>query len=84
MSRYFNPDSPASRELFTVGNHPKSTITYLKRTGWSVTKTRRGHYKCTSPRGFNLFMGSTPSDHRAARNVAARIRRVLSLEGGAV
>ena len=80
MKPYFNPDSRGSRELFSIGNHPKSTITYLKRTGWDV-RMNRGHYKCISPRGFKLVMASTPSDYRAVRNVTARIRRVMAMEG---
>ena len=79
---YFNRGKSQSKAVFW-GNHPKSTITYLKRTGGTV-KVNRGHYKCISPRGFKLIMGSTPSDYRAVRNVTARIRRVMAMEGGTV
>lgn len=83
MKLDYNPERRGSLSLFPLGNHPKSTVQYLKRTGWTV-KANRGHYKCTSPRGFKLFMGSTPSDYRAVRNVAARIRRVMAMEGSTV
>lgn len=45
--------------------------------GWSVTLRRRsGHYRIAAPDGRVYFASSTPSDHRAVRNLRAALRRM--------
>lgn len=48
----------------------------LRREGWRVLLTKRGHYKARPPDGgpFVVF-SSTPSDGRAMKNTLADIRR---------
>lgn len=53
----------------------KSTVRYLKRTGWEVRLGGKGHYKCVSPAGFKMTMAATPSDWRAPRKIRRDIRR---------
>lgn len=54
--------------------------------GWDCTLTRGGHYRMTPPEGTidprtgeparPVFIASTPSDRRAWKNNAARLRRL--------
>jgi hypothetical protein len=46
----------------------------LERQGWTVEI--RDHVKWIPPDGVDpVFSGSTPSDHRAMRNIRAKLRR---------
>lgn len=65
MPRRTRPKAGNIREL----------IEQLKEDGWQVEHTKGGHYKLTSPRGGVVFAGSTPSDHRAIRNVERYLKR---------
>ena len=46
-----------------------------RQAGWLASPTRGGHWRLTHPSGAILVTGSTPSDHRALRNLQAAIRR---------
>ena len=46
-----------------------------QRHGWTVAKTRGGHYKLTKPGCQTQFTSHTPSDRRALANMEARMRR---------
>jgi hypothetical protein len=43
--------------------------------GWSILKTAKGHYKWLSPIGNFFFSASTPSDHRALKNIKQDLAR---------
>lgn len=43
--------------------------------GWIVTSTSKGHYKWVSPLGGFFFSASTPSDHRALKNIERDLAR---------
>jgi hypothetical protein len=43
--------------------------------GWAVAPTRNGHYRWTHQSGAIVHSGSTLSDHRAIKNIAAMLRR---------
>ena len=47
----------------------------VRRAGWTISRTARGHLKFTSPSGKVIFCGSNKSDWRAAKNAAAMLRR---------
>jgi predicted RNA binding protein YcfA (HicA-like mRNA interferase family) len=50
----------------------------LERSGFSTTLTRGGHVRISHPlMNGPVFAASTPSDHRAIRNVRALIRRKM-------
>ena len=50
----------------------------LIRQGFTVTKTRRGHYRVEHPdMDGPVFMPCTPSDHRSMKNFQAQLRRKL-------
>ena len=53
----------------------KELIVQLQKEGWTVEHSKGGHYKITSPRGGVVFVGATPSDHRALRNVERYLKR---------
>ena len=44
-------------------------------SGWRVARTRGGHWRLLYPNGGIVVLSSTPSDHRALRNVRAQMRR---------
>lgn len=51
-----------------------------ERQGWSVERTRNNHLKWKPPQGQYYVSSSTPSDHRALRNIRAHlIQRGLRL-----
>lgn len=47
----------------------------LRRQGWTAEITKGGHRRFTSPEGEVVFGPFSPSDHRAIRNMVARLRR---------
>ena len=48
----------------------------LQRAGFSVTKTRGGHWRFEHPNMLGPVFGSdTPSDNRSIKNLLAEIRR---------
>jgi predicted RNA binding protein YcfA (HicA-like mRNA interferase family) len=52
----------------------------LRRDGWRVERTNGEHWKLTPPgSGRMVFTGSTPSDHRAIKNLKAECRRAVSM-----
>ena len=53
----------------------KQIIKSLRRQGWRIEEGTK-HIKCFSPDGETIVtMGRTPSDHRAVRNLKARLRK---------
>jgi hypothetical protein len=48
--------------------------------GWIVAVRRGGHLKLTHPCGALVFTGSTPSDHRARKNLLGQLRRECTCE----
>lgn len=47
----------------------------LERAGFDVRLTANGHYRIVAPNGEIHYAGSTPSDHRAAKNLMSWVRR---------
>jgi hypothetical protein len=45
------------------------------RAGWRIERTQGGHFKWSPPIGRIIYTSSTPSDHRAMRNVRADLKR---------
>ena len=43
--------------------------------GWRAELTNGGHWRLRGPNQALLFTGSTPSDHRAIKNLRSDIRR---------
>lgn len=57
---------------------PKELRTLAKlaeQQGWEITKTSGGHFRWRGPDGALVISGSTLSDHRAVKNMQARLRR---------
>jgi predicted RNA binding protein YcfA (HicA-like mRNA interferase family) len=50
-------------------------IKNAEKRGWVVIKTKRGHLKWRSPSGNLVFSSSTPSDRKAAKNIAEDLVR---------
>jgi predicted RNA binding protein YcfA (HicA-like mRNA interferase family) len=49
----------------------------LQREGFSVSRTRKGHLRFSSPDLISpVFAPSTPSDHRAVTNLIATLKRL--------
>lgn len=48
--------------------------------GWVITPTKKGHYKWLSPLGRFFFSASTPSDHRAIKNIKRDLMRYGFIE----
>ena len=44
--------------------------------GWTCDLTRKGHLKLRHPSGAIVIAAWSPSDHRALKNLEARLRRV--------
>lgn len=53
----------------------KEIIALCRENGWTVRQSK--HWVVTPPRigARPVFIGSTPSDHRAIYNIRARLRR---------
>lgn len=47
--------------------------------GWTVSPTQNGHLRFTHPCGALVHGPSTPSDHRALKNLRATLRREYQL-----
>jgi predicted RNA binding protein YcfA (HicA-like mRNA interferase family) len=47
----------------------------LRHQGWRVTATNGDHLRFEGPEGQLVFGPATPSDHRAIRNLVAKLRR---------
>ncbi len=47
----------------------------VKRAGWDMRLTNNMHLRIVAPSGAIIFCGTNRSDWRAAKNVAARLRR---------
>lgn len=48
----------------------------LRRCGWDVSPTGRGHVKFTNPKGDSAIAPSTGSDWRAILNLKADLKRL--------
>ena len=55
----------------------RKIIKKVEQQGWEVEHTRKGHIKFRPPNPeFGIIIASgTPSDHRALKNLVARLRR---------
>ena len=53
----------------------RALIEFAVGEGWHVKRTPGGHLKFTKPGCAAIYTSSTASDHRAALNARARIRR---------
>lgn len=47
----------------------------LRKQGWTVERTSKGHYRAITPAGRKIVMPSTPSDGRSVLNTRALLRR---------
>lgn len=62
----------------SASSHMKQVRRDLERRGYSVTKTRGGHWRFEHPDMTGpVFAADTPSDHRGAKNLLAMLRRKL-------
>ena len=52
----------------------------LRKAGFTIGKTSKGHYKVTSPDGKALITPGTASDHRSLMNFKADLRRYCGWE----
>lgn len=69
----------ASR-AFSSNREYRDLIEIAEAQGWIVTMRRSRHLKWTAPDGWSYFSASTPSDHRAIKNLrAALVRHGLDL-----
>lgn len=60
----------------------RSVVETALRNGWTVERTKNNHLKFSHPVGATVFHSGTPSDHRANKNVEAKMRReVRRLKG---
>lgn len=50
-------------------------IRKIRKAGWTVCKTKKAHWKVTSPSGESVVLPSTPSEYRSMRNTRALLRR---------
>ena len=46
-----------------------------KQAGWEVGTTKKGHIRFVAPDGTIVIHSSTPSDHRAWKNLRGALRR---------
>jgi hypothetical protein len=58
-----------------MSKQTKQFLKRIERRGWSWEYRRSGHLKLHGPNGEMVFCASTPSDHRAWRNVETNMRR---------
>ena len=47
----------------------------MRRHGWTIGHTKRGHLRFIAPDGRKVFAPGSPSDHRAVKNMVAFLRR---------
>ena len=51
----------------------------IERFGWSTELTRGGHIRCIHPNApYPVFCASTPSYHRAWKNLQAHLKRAIA------
>jgi predicted RNA binding protein YcfA (HicA-like mRNA interferase family) len=50
----------------------------LLRSGWTLARTRGGHYRLTHPGGAFVVMSRSPSDRRGIANLRSLVRRIES------
>jgi hypothetical protein len=68
----------AARALYRDRGHKrvKPLIDFAIEEGWMVVRTPGGHLKFTKQGFPPIYTGATAGEHRADRNVLARLRRV--------
>ena len=64
-----------AHELARGHNRLRALIEFAVAEGWHVKRTRSGHLKFTRQGSAPIYTSSTASDHRAALNARAQIRR---------
>jgi hypothetical protein len=57
-----------------MGKQIDVLIKAAKEQGWEVERGKGNHYKWISPLGGFFFSSSTPSDHRAIKNLERDLR----------
>ena len=65
----------SAHELARGKKQLQALIEFATGEGWHVKRTPGGHLKFTKAGCASIYTSSTPSDHRAALNARARIRR---------
>lgn len=53
----------------------RDLIAEATRQGWQIELTGSNHLRWRSPEGKPVFSASTPSDHRAIKNIRSMLRR---------
>ncbi|EMV8748346.1 type II toxin-antitoxin system HicA family toxin [Pseudomonas aeruginosa] len=64
-----------AHELARGHKRLRALIEFAVGEGWHVKRTSGGHLKFTKPGCTAIYTSSTASDHRAALNARAQIRR---------
>ncbi|EOX6785727.1 type II toxin-antitoxin system HicA family toxin [Pseudomonas aeruginosa] len=64
-----------AHELARGHKRLRTLIEFALGEGWHVKRTPGGHLKFTKPGYASIYTSSTASDHRAALNAKAQIRR---------
>ena len=65
----------SAHELARGHKRLRALIEFALSEGWKVVRTRSGHLLFTKPGCAPIYTSSTASDHRAALNARAQIRR---------
>ena len=65
----------SAHELARGRKRLRALIEFALGEGWKVVRTRGGHLLFTKPGCAPIYTSSTASDHRAALNARAQIRR---------
>lgn len=53
----------------------RTLVSLAKEQGWTVSRTKRGHFRFVSPSGETLVTGGTPSDWRQMKNFVSDLKR---------
>jgi hypothetical protein len=62
----------------TESKESREIVAELRRQGWNVERTERGHYKARPPdagKPMVTFAGGLSGDHRSVKNAVAQLRR---------
>jgi hypothetical protein len=65
------------RQFNGVAEGAKKVIEFAMANGWSVSKSKKMHYRFERPGYRSVFFSSTPSDHRAQLNGISKLRNSM-------
>lgn len=65
--------------MATLSRDVLRLVDELQRRGCTVRRTARGHWVVSRPGVGSVTIGTTPSDHRAWRNILGDVRRHLGI-----